>query len=614
MITFPEFYRKYMVRKLSNIYTPKPIIDTTILFPKNSTIYHYSLNLTDDMITKSGLLYTSKNLLVKTIDKYTGDTLGAFRLLPAEFKPYVQSLVKHEPKINFIKNNTAVMTSTTIVVKNFLGLYKFYKYPSNPLLEYWRTHNIIVTIISEINKELERDLFIPVYVDTTLHYTRFLDLMGRKVTSGVIKYLPSNDLFFMFELWKMFFKDHREDSLLSKIKPEKLKKVNFIFNVGNRCIIINLGVLLSISNTMEEITLESGLKIIADIFQEELTLEDLTMESAIDKNIDFKVDLWYDEETDTLKPITEEMTTESALLQKLNKVPEKVLGKLIYIMCNKLKTSSLEITLNMDTTLSEKSEIFKVLTKKEPEVIEAKPTTVEVVNKNVTTPEDSKTKIVEPTKVVEPVKNVIAPVVKTKPIVIDTPIVAPVEEPKDLKTDKTTDDALDKILDMFGSDIVDIDNPDEEDLVSDLEADFASNDIEEDLVNSSDINNTVSNSRASIEEDIFKEPELGSKLVSKINDLSEAKVISKSRAEKLISAMEENRNRAITVNGEKVKIGDIIKEDLDYETKEDDINIKGNIIVKDKEMLKNTSIANTKHYLNKAHEKLLIKTLMFIEN
>lgn len=180
MILFPEFFRRYEVRKLSGIYSPKPIIDTTIEFPKHSTIYHYSLSPTDEMISKTGLFFTNKDLLVKTIDKLNGDTLGAYKNLPAEFRPYVQAISKHEPNMSFVKNNTVIMKSTTVIVKNFLGLHKFYRYPSNPLLEYWRSNNILATIVAEINRELERDLFIPLYVDTTLHYTKFLDFMGRK--------------------------------------------------------------------------------------------------------------------------------------------------------------------------------------------------------------------------------------------------------------------------------------------------------------------------------------------------------------------------------------------------------------------------------------------------
>ena len=117
---------------------------------------------------------------------------------------------------------------------------------------------------------------------------------------------------------------------------------------------------------MEEgITLESGLRMMTDIFGEELTVEDLQRESAIDNSFDFKMDMYYDEATDTLKPITEELRTEAGILPALNKLPEKVFGKLMYIMCIKLKTNSLAAVVNIENSATGKSEILKVLTKEE---------------------------------------------------------------------------------------------------------------------------------------------------------------------------------------------------------------------------------------------------------
>ena len=581
MILFPEFFRRYEIRKLSNMYAPKPIIDTTIEFPKHSTIYHYSLTNTNEMITKSGLFFKNKDLLVKTIDKYGGDTLGAFKLLPAEFRPYVQEISKHEPNMSFVKNNTVIMKSTTVVVKNFLGLHKFYRYPSNPLMEYWRCNNILTTIVAEINKELERDLFIPLYVDTSLHYTKFLDYMSRKVTSGLIRMLPSDDIFAMFELWKMIFKDHREDSIFYKIKKEKFKKVNLIFTIGDKCIIINFAVLLNIVKDMDsEITLESGMRMMSTIFKEELTVEDLKRESAIDNDFDFKSDIYYDESTDKFVPITEELRTEAGLLPALNKLPEKVFGKLLYIMCNKLKTSTLAVTSQIDNTVSEKSEIFKVLTKEEPKEEEHNNTVVE----------DKKS------------------LVKTS-----VPVTVKEEEPKVLKTDKTTDDTLDDILDMFGKDIIDEDDVTEDD-VTELEAEFASNDIEEDLINNSDINNNISNDNSSIESDLSKKPIHGENLTYKINHLQEAKIVPKARAVKLLEAMETTKKINVSLNGVSYNIGNVLEEDLNFDTSDEEMNITPNNVVSDEHTLKNTSIAHMRNYLKNSHNKLMLKTLMSIEN
>ena len=571
MILFPEFYRKYMVRKLSSVYTPKPIIDNTIEFPKNSTIYQYTLNNTSEFITKDSFLTVNRDILVKTIDKYNGELLGVFRPLVAEIRPYIIESSKNETKINFIKNNVAILRSNTIMVKNFLGLNKFYKYAANPLLDYWRTNNLINTIVFEINKELEREIFIPIEIDTELHYTKFIEFMDRKITSGLLRNLPSNNVLLMFEIWKLFFKDRKESSIFNNIKPEKFKKVNLMFHIGNRTVIINFAVLLNVSASREELSLESAIPMLNSIFTEEVVNESI-------EELKFEMDIQYKEESDKFTFNTEEdLTNESGVFKKLNKLPEKVIGKLLYIMCNKLKASAIEISSNISGEAKD-TKIFKVLTKEEP------------------------TETVIP---VAPTKTKNQGLTKKS---IDNNIIATKEEPEDsseIEIDNVADKTLDEILDAFGEDIEEI-----EEEKTNIE--FTEEAVD-DNINSSDINSNIENDY-NIEEDINGVPKIGDKILTKINNLQENKIITKGKAAKLIEAFENNRNRKLLVNGKPVKISDIVDEELSHDVDSKDISIVESKVVTDKETLKNTSIANMKNYLKNNHEKLLIKTLMSIEN
>ena len=571
MILFPEFYRKYMVRKLSSIYTPKPIIDNTIEFPKNSTIYQYTLNNTSEFITKDSFLTVNRDILVKTIDKYNGELLGVFRPLVAEIRPYIIESSKNETKINFIKNNVAILRSNTIMVKNFLGLNKFYKYAANPLLDYWRTNNLINTIVFEINKELEREIFIPIEIDTELHYTKFIEFMDRKITSGLLRNLPSNNVLLMFEIWKLFFKDRKESSLFNNIKPEKFKKVNLMFHIGNRTVIINFAILLNVSASREELSLESAIPMLNSIFTEEVVNESI-------EELKFEMDMYYKEESDKFTfNAKEDLTNESSVFKKLNKLPEKVIGKLLYIMCNKLKASAIEISSNISGEAKD-TKIFKVLTKEEP------------------------TETVIP---VAPTKTKNQGLTKKS---IDKNIIATKEEPEDsseIEIDNVADKTLDEILDAFGEDIEEI-----EEEKTNIE--FTEEDVD-DNINSSDINSNIENDY-NIEEDINGVPKIGDKILTKINNLQENKIITKGKAAKLIEAFENNRNRKLLVNGKPVKISDIVDEELSHDVDSKDISIVESKVVTDKETLKNTSIANMKNYLKNNHEKLLIKTLMSIEN
>ena len=565
MILFPEFYRKYMVRKLSSIYTPKPIIDNTIEFPKNSTIYQYTLSNTNEFITKDSFLTVNRDILVKTIDKYNGELLGVFRPLVAEIRPYIIESSKNETKINFIKNNVAILRSNTIMVKNFLGLNKFYKYAANPLLDYWRTNNLINTIVFEINKELERDIFIPIEIDTELHYTKFIEFMDRKITSGLLRNLPSNNVLLMFEIWKLFFKDRKESSIFNNIKPEKFKKVNLMFHIGNRTVIINFAVLLNVSASREELSLESAIPMLNSIFTEEVVNESI-------EELKFEMDIQYKEESDKFTFNTEEdLTNESGVFKKLNKLPEKVIGKLLYIMCNKLKASAIEISSNISGEAKD-TKIFKVLTKEEP------------------------TETVIP---VAPTKTKNQGLTKKS---IDNNIIATKEEPEDsseIEIDNVADKTLDEILDAFGEDVQDIEE--------ETNIEFTEEDVD-DNINSSDINSNIENDY-NIEEDINGVPKIGDKILTKINNLQENKIITKGKAAKLIEAFENNRNRKLLVNGKPVKISDIVDEELSHDVDSKDISIVESKVVTDKETLKNTSLANMKNYLKNNHEKLLIKTL-----
>ena len=213
MITYELFFKKYCVRRLSEFYSPLPKVDSEIEFPKGSTYYTYHFETDVRMIEKNSFLTLNDDILVKTIGNYSLDTVGIFRHLPTEVKKYIMTSAKNEPKINFIKNNTAIMRSNTLLVKSFLGLSTVYKYSSNPLLPYWRFINTFNTMITEANKELERNIFIPFNINTSLHYTKFVEYLNKKMTSGLINLLPSSDIFLMFELWKMIFKSKREESL-----------------------------------------------------------------------------------------------------------------------------------------------------------------------------------------------------------------------------------------------------------------------------------------------------------------------------------------------------------------------------------------------------------------
>ena len=580
MILYPIFFKQKVVRRLSEIYTPRTWTIENIELPKNSTTYLYNVDDISELVKKEGFLTSNKDVLVKTVEKYDGDIVGNFRYLPTEVRRFIQTSAKEEPKINFIKNNVMLLKSNTLLVKSFLGLPEFYKYHANPLSTYWKFSNVLNTLVSEINKELDRFIFLPIHIDVSLHYSKFIMYMDKKVTSGLLKQLPSNDILVMFELWKMFFKDKRETSIFYKIKPDKFKNIHLMFYVGNRTVIMNFAVMLNIVKTMEELTLESGMSIIIDKYNNG-ELEDLTLESGVDSGLNFIIDMFVEvvNGKEVIKHITDDiLTTESAILPKLNKLPENTISKLLYVMLNKINNIyQLQLAeANKDVNSDGSLEINKAI-----EIIDSKPKVTTVTTKPL---QNGKVETTTSTEDVE-----------------DTEVDIPAIE---------DDTDLDALLDEFGEEI-----PDDEEMPETEEDSLPSlNDAEDEIINNSDIKSTIDNSDNDIKEDLNTVPVIGNTLVAKINKLQSNKLITASKQAKFLEMMKESRNKSLTINGEKIKIKDILESSIDATITEEEVKIEPTIVVNDKEALKNVTMVAMKKFLANEHEKLIIKTLYSVEN
>ncbi len=242
---YVDFYRMFGTRKMSEFYTPKVFNKADIHLPKFSTLYLYNVDMDLNTPKKEGILAKPHDVIVKTINKYGKETMGNFRELGNRLPIYIKECKNNEPKINFLKNNAFVMKADSVLVKNFLGLNNFYRYSSNPLLPHWRFYNTLSTVIEEVNKELDRNIFIPIDIDINIKYVNFRILLEKKVTSGLLHLIPNYNTLLLFELWKLLDPTWRERSMFNKISLDKIKNVNLVLNTNTKCCIVNLEVLLS---------------------------------------------------------------------------------------------------------------------------------------------------------------------------------------------------------------------------------------------------------------------------------------------------------------------------------------------------------------------------------
>ena len=251
---YVDFYRMYGTRKMSEFYTPKVFSKESFILPRYSTVYLFNVDLDLNTPKKEGLLKRPADVIVKTINKYGKDTIGNFRELGNRLPVYIKECKNNEPKINFLKNNAFVMKADSVLVKNFLGLNNFYRYSANPLLPHWRFYNTLSTVIEEINKEADRNIFIPIDVNINIKYVNFRILMEKRITSGLLHLIPNYNTLLLFELWKYIDVNLRASSMFNKIDIEKIKNVNLVLNSNKNCSIVNLEVLLSCIAEYKEFT------------------------------------------------------------------------------------------------------------------------------------------------------------------------------------------------------------------------------------------------------------------------------------------------------------------------------------------------------------------------
>ena len=240
-----DFYRMYGTRKLSEFFTPKVFNKSDIKLPRISTLYLFNIDTEIKTPKREGLLLKPSDIIVKTINNYNNDTIGNFREIPNKSLIYIKECKAIEPNINFLKNNAFILKADTLFIKNFYGLNTFYKYQANPLLPYWRFYNTFNTVILETNKELERNVFIPINIYSEIKFVNFKILMEKKITSGLLNRLPTYDLLIMFELWKLLDPRTKNESIFNKVNKDKIKNINFIFSSNTKCSIVNMEVLLS---------------------------------------------------------------------------------------------------------------------------------------------------------------------------------------------------------------------------------------------------------------------------------------------------------------------------------------------------------------------------------
>lgn len=261
-VHYDKFYITTGIRNASQLISLRKNELENFELPINSTL-QYAIRDIDTMGISSEdplLANNGERVLVDYIANYSGPVLGSpirvQRLINKEIKPFLKS----QKKLKWINLNPGLKSNRLIpMVNNFNTLDLSYRYKAGPGIFFQRRHNFYTTVIDILNNDLKT---------TDRHQFLIFDLPSKippisKLNQVVAAWVEGNkknkDVPLEIRFQKMIDDDGRfivtqfwtwcslnpEISIFSKIDKEHLARVNFLFVVNEKFIVLNAAKLLS---------------------------------------------------------------------------------------------------------------------------------------------------------------------------------------------------------------------------------------------------------------------------------------------------------------------------------------------------------------------------------
>lgn len=261
-VHYEKFYVTTGIRNASQLISLRKNDIENFELPINSTLQYAMRDI--DVMGISGedpiLANNGERILVDFIGNYIGPVLGTpikvQRLINKEIKPFL----KNQKKLKWVNLNPGLKNNRLIpLVNNFNTLDLTYRYKAGPGVFFQRRHNFYTTVIEKLINDLK---------DTDRHQFLMFDLPSKippisKLNQVVGAWVDGNkknkDVPLEIRFQKMIDDDGRfmvtqfwtwcstnpELSIFSKIDKKELARVNFLFVVNEKFVVLNAGKLMS---------------------------------------------------------------------------------------------------------------------------------------------------------------------------------------------------------------------------------------------------------------------------------------------------------------------------------------------------------------------------------
>lgn len=246
LIQYNQFYRMYGVRRLGQLTNPPLPMLSRLALPQNSYYHYIGTGPLDDGPTENeAALIKQKNrpfalVTVSDLSSHEGNP----RRLTIQVDRAIRQFRNKNPRFRPMRDlETTERDPQTIGVFNYSYLHRLYRYPRNIYSNFNRWKNIHDTVwsrMAEVAQNSDRYQFIEFDLPRVLPSIGMLNQMEGSPNQKLVAMFSSSENMILLEIWK-WLGENRQDSLISKIPPNKYDRINLIFKESNRWLVINLG-------------------------------------------------------------------------------------------------------------------------------------------------------------------------------------------------------------------------------------------------------------------------------------------------------------------------------------------------------------------------------------
>lgn len=361
-IKYDSFYKKYGIRKTSDILSPKFLSITELELPKGSIYHHIPTDIGDIGPTYNDILIANHDSYISIEHVYDLNVVTGGNPLPNP--SFTESMHTKEYKTKYRKIKLSKDMHRSLNDQRALGIFNYAPLVSTVMYRdstykdfymWWNAINSSFKHISDNIPEFDRQHFIEINLPKIIPGVKLMvkyNGLGADSPKGLLKIFSDPKMLLLAEIFK-FLGARRKESVLGTISINSLNRLNIIFRDEVNWTVLNLGDYLDMQKAIIQIKgadvedVEEGKR------SEQLLFFKLIQSLAGTRsNVVDDIDIILNDETKTAQEKEEALTVIEDSIVNVENLDNEV-EEYEELLIKKLVNDDEDIELNLDMTTDE---------------------------------------------------------------------------------------------------------------------------------------------------------------------------------------------------------------------------------------------------------------------